>query len=78
MSHFDSIASSGGELESVAFGQFRNVLLLFSGVMLNVRSFFTISLFQASAFQVAEDLLHNQKFELKRYFKVELHPMLKN
>ena len=43
MCPFDSIASSGVEADSVAFDQFWNILLLFSDVMLTIRSFFTIN-----------------------------------
>ena len=41
MCPLESIVSSGAEVDSVVFGQFWNVLLLFSGVML--RSLFTIT-----------------------------------
>ena len=40
---FDSIISSGIEVDNVAFDQFLNVLLLFSGTMLSIRVFFTIA-----------------------------------
>ena len=33
------------EVDSVAFSQFWNVLLLFSGVMFSIRSFFTIAVY---------------------------------
>ena len=42
MCHFDSIVSLGVELDNQAFDQLRNDLLLFSVVMLSLRSFFTI------------------------------------
>ena len=40
----DSIFSSGVEVDSVAFSQSWNVLLLFSDVTLSIRSFFINSL----------------------------------
>ena len=33
------------EVDSVAFSQFWNVLLLFSGLMFSIRSFFTIAVY---------------------------------
>ena len=42
MCPFDPIGSSGIEVDKVAFDQFWNVLLLFSGDMLSIRSLFTI------------------------------------
>ena len=33
------------QVDSVAFSQFWNVLLLFSGVMFSIRSFFTIAVY---------------------------------
>ena len=41
MCPLDSLVSPGVEADSVAFGQFWNILFIFSGVMLNIRSFFT-------------------------------------
>ena len=42
MCPFDSMVSSGYEVQSVAFSQFWNILLLFSDIMLSIRSFFTV------------------------------------
>ena len=56
MCHFDSIVSSGVEVDSVAFGQFWNVLFLFSGVMLSVGAFFTIWLSDLTS--VMSDAIH--------------------
>ena len=42
MCPFDSIVSSGVEVDKVVFYQFWNVLRLFSSVMLSIRSFFTM------------------------------------
>ena len=40
MSPFHSIVSLGIEVDSVAFGQFWDVLLLFSGIMLSIKLYF--------------------------------------
>ena len=43
MCHLDSIVCLSVEVHNVPFEQFSNVLPQFSGVKLNIRSFFTIS-----------------------------------
>ena len=48
MCPFDSIDSSGVEVDSVAFCQLWNVLFLFFGAMLSKRSFFSSSFAKVS------------------------------
>ena len=48
MCRLDPIVSSGVEVDDVAFDQFWNVLFLFSGFMLSIRSFFAIVYFSIS------------------------------